>query len=95
MSTEQHEHVTIDRTNADYWLTRMRRFADNARSHGDREGAARLDLLAEDLRACMTADWRDRLGRAITHWDYHMWIRRRPDGLLSVRMQLRPTHLAA
>ena len=95
MSTERHHHVTIDRTNAEYWLAKMHSFADNARRHGDREGAARLDLVAEDLIACMAANWRDRRGIAVTHWDYHMWITPRPHGLLSVRMQLQPTYLAA
>ncbi len=95
MDTAQHHQVTIDRTNADNWLTTMHRVADDARRHGDRQGAAHLDLLAEDLSACISADWRDRLGTAVTHWEYHMWISRRADGLCRVRMRLRPIHLAA
>jgi hypothetical protein len=95
MDTPQHLQFTIDPSNAEEWLGTMRYLADDARNQGDREGAAHLDLLAEDLSACIAGDWRDRLGTAVARWEYHLWVSRRSDGRVIIAMQLHPVHLAA
>jgi hypothetical protein len=91
----EHRQFTIDRSNADQWLGLMRRVADRARHRGDHEGAERIDLLAEEVSACIASGWRDRSGKAVAQWDYQVWSSDVGDGTVSLRMQLRPIRLAA
>jgi hypothetical protein len=95
MHNEEHRQITIDRTNAADRLAFLRGMADNARSHGDREGAARLDLVAEDLSACIAAGWRHRFGRPVDHWELNFRVSSLGNGTSNVRMHFRPVRRAA
>jgi hypothetical protein len=73
----------------------MRRVADRARHRGDRKGAERLDLLAEEVSVCIASGWRDRSGNTVAPWDYQVWSSDVGNGMVSLRMQPRPIRLAA
>ena len=75
-----HHHVTIDRTNAQYWLAHMREAASKARVEDGPEAGNGFDLLADDLAACIAADWRDANGQPVLQWQYHMWVTAHPSG---------------
>lgn len=90
-----HHHVTIDRTNADYWLAHMREAASKARVEDGPEAGDGFDLLADDLAACMAGGWRAANGLPILQWQYHMWVTPHPSGAFETIIELWPEYLAA
>lgn len=91
----RHHHAIITAGNATYWLHHIREAAIRARAQIGPEAGDTLDLMADDLAACVAAHWRDREGRAVVQWQYHMWVATQPDGLLETIVELWPEHLAA
>jgi len=91
----RHHHVTISATNAAYWVDRVRESAARARREIGPQAGAGLDEMADDLVACIAAGWRDREGRPVRQWQYHMWVAPHADGVLETIVQLWPEHLAA
>ncbi|MDO8389049.1 MAG: hypothetical protein Q7V57_01050 [Actinomycetota bacterium] len=90
-----HHHAIINASNAAYWLDHIRTSAIRARVEVGPEAGDTLDQMADDLAACIAARWRDRDGRAVVQWQYHMWITPHPSGLLETIVELWPEHLAA
>lgn len=90
-----HHQVVIDATNAAYWVAHMRESASRARLYGGPEAGDSLDLMADDLAACVAAGWHDATGRPVQHWQYHMWVAPHADGLIETVVELWPEHLAA
>jgi len=90
-----HHHAIINASNAHYWLNHIREAAIRAHAEVGPEAGTSLDEMADDLAACIAAQWRDREGRAVVQWQYHMWVAPQPNGLLETIVELWPEHLAA
>lgn len=90
-----HHHVTIDRANAAYWIAHIRQSASRARVEDGPSAGNSLDQMADDLAACIAADWRDADGCPVQQWQYHMWVLPHPSGQLETIIELWPEHLAA
>lgn len=90
-----HHHVTITPTNANYWLAHMRESASRARVADGPQAGDGVDLMADDLEACIAAKWRDAEGRAVLQWQYHMWVTPHPEGGFETVIELWPELLAA
>lgn len=88
--TQPDIHILIEPTGVDLWLEMLHLMADTMREHSSRSLGARIDLMADEVKACAARNWRDRKGRPVKAFEFQARFTDLPDRGLDIKVSLKP-----